>query len=65
MYLNILMSQAKHKIVGRKKNACVWRITGEYKITNAGSNGRVKLATQMPQAVLPLVIFEDNKHIFV
>lgn len=64
MNFNILMPQVKHR-VGRKKKACVCRITGERKAANAGFDRCVRLATQTPWVILPLVTVEDNKHIFV
>lgn len=66
MYFNILMPQAKHKLIDRKKNVYVCGITGEYKTTNLGSNGCIVLAN--PNAnpwvvLLPLLIL-DEKHIY-
>ena len=49
VYCNIVMPQVKHNQVSRKKNVCVYTIAGEYKTTNAGSNGCVVLAKSTTQ----------------
>lgn len=59
------MPQVKRKTIGRRKNACVCKITDKYKIANSGLNRYVVLATKMPQVGLPLVTFGENKHSFV